>query len=166
MHLDLISGQNHEVADKARRQNPKGPLGCYLERTYGRAACSASRCEAAHMRVGHAQIFVWIHRNVVDPHFIVKMGPGATSAIADVADGVSAMDVLAREYCEALEMSVACGDAVTVVEDDGASVAAHEIGELNHGFGRSNDRLTVQGSDVDARVKCAFTIKWINALTE
>ena len=102
------------------------------------------------MRIGHAQIFVRIHRNIIDPDFIVKMGPGAAPAVADVTYGVPAMHVLAGKYCEALEMAVASCDSVTVVENNGASVAAHEIGKLNHGLCRSNDRLAVQSSDVDA----------------
>jgi hypothetical protein len=57
------------------------------------AACGKS----AHMRIGDAQILVGIYRDVVDADFIVEVRAGAAAAIADVADGVSAVHVLPRE---------------------------------------------------------------------
>jgi hypothetical protein len=44
---------------------------------------------------------VWIDRDVVDAHFIVKVGAGAASTRADVPDGVAAVQMLAREDSEA-----------------------------------------------------------------
>ena len=102
------------------------------------------------MGVGDTQVFVWIHRHVVNADFVMKVWTSAAAAVPDIADGIASVNVLAGKYCEALEMAVASCDSVTVVENNGASVAAHEIGKLNHGLCRSNDRLAVQSSDVDA----------------
>ena len=76
------------------------------------------------------------------------------------------MYVLSREYCEALEMSVARGDTVAMIKNNRASVSAHKIRELNHAFRRSNDRLTVQRTDVNPGVECAFTVEGVNSLAE
>src|SRR5271169_2530026 len=85
--------------------------------------------EAANLGHSQAQIFVGIYGDVVDADFVVEMGAGGASALADVADGVAAVDVLAGGYSEAGKMAVAGGDAVAVVDHDGASVAAEEIRE-------------------------------------
>ena len=63
-------------------------------------------------------------------------------------------------------MAVAGGDAVAVVDDDGASVAAHEIGEYDQAIGGSHDRLSVFRTDINSTVESAFSVKWIDALAE
>src|SRR5258708_36772206 len=118
------------------------------------------------MRVGHAQIFVRIDRDVVDAHFIVKMRAGAATAVANVADGVPAMDMLAGEDCEAFQMSVTRGNSVAVLEDDCAPVATHEVGKFHYAFGWRDDRLSVDCANINARVECTFAVEGINTLTE
>ena len=101
------------------------------------------------MRIGHAQIFVGIDWNIVDANFIVKMWSSASSAVADVADGIAAMYVLSREYREALQVSVARSNAVSVVKNNGSPISAHEIREFNNGFRWSDNRLSVERTDVN-----------------
>ena len=129
-------------------------------------ALLASRCEPAEVRVGHAQIFVGIDWNIVDANFIVKMWSSASSAVADVADGIAAVYVLPREYREALEMSVARSNAVSVVKNNGSPVSAHEIREFNDRFGWSDNRLSIERTDVNPGVECAFTVEGVNSLAE
>src|SRR6266700_6919017 len=118
------------------------------------------------MRVGHTQIFVGIDRDIVDADFVVKVRSGAATAVANVADGVAAMYMLAGEDGEAFQVSVTRGDPVAVLEDDSPSVAAHDVGEFHHAFRRSDDRLSVEGADIDTRVECAFAVEGIYTLTE
>ena len=49
-----------------RREQAESQLKAYL----------ASRCESARMRDRHAEVFVGIHRSVVNADFVVKMGTG------------------------------------------------------------------------------------------
>ena len=125
-----------------------------------------ARSEAAHVRVGHAQVFVRIDWDIVDADFVVKVWAGAASAIADVADRVAPVYVLPGINRKALHVSVACGDAVAVVEDDRPTISAHEVGEFYDTFGRRHNRLPVNRTDIDARVECAFTVERINTLAE
>ena len=55
--------------------------------------------------------------------------PGAAARVTDVADRIAAMNVLAGEDRQALHVPVACGNAMAMIEDDGASVSAHEVGK-------------------------------------
>ena len=63
-------------------------------------------------------------------------------------------------------MAVAGGDAVAVVDHDGFAVSAQEIGEGDHSIGGRDDGLAVGAADIDAAVKCAFTVEWDRALAE
>src|SRR5258708_6383646 len=65
----------------------------------------------------------------------MEMGAGAAAALADVADGVSAVHVLAGDAGKATQVTVAGGDAGTMVDDSGASVAANEVGKQNTAVG-------------------------------
>src|SRR6476620_11831716 len=122
--------------------------------------------ESTHVRVGHAQILVRIHRDVVDAHFVVKMWAGAASAVANVADGVAAVHMLSGINREALHVSIASGDAVAVVKNDRASVSAHEVGELDDTLSGRHDWLPVNRADIHTRVERAFTVERINAFAE
>ena len=102
------------------------------------------------MRIRHTQILVRIHGHIIDAHFVMKVGTGAAPAVADVADSVTAMNVLSRKYCEAFQMSVARRDSVPVIEQDRTAVAAHEIGKLNHAFRRSHNRLPVSCANINS----------------
>src|SRR5262252_9024350 len=110
------------------------------------------------MRVGYAEVFVGIDRDIINADFIVKVRASASSAVPHVSNGIAAMHMLPGIDRKALHVSVAGRDSVTVIDDDRASVAAHEIGELHNTLGRSHDRLTVKSANIDARVKCTFTV--------
>ena len=113
-----------------------------------------------------AKIFVGVYGDVVDADFVVEMGAGGASALAYVADGVAAMDVLPGGDGEAREVAVASGDAVAVVEHDGASVAAEEVGEGDGAIGRRDHGRAYVGGDIDAGVEGAFSVKGIDAFAE
>src|SRR5262249_46455811 len=126
----------------------------------------ASGRKPADVRVGHAQILVGIHRDIVDADFVVEVRTGAASAVADVADGVTAVNMLSGEYCETLQVSVAGCDSVTVVDHDGATIPAHEIGEFNYALGWSNDRLPEDRTNVNSGMEGAFSVERINTFAE
>ena len=112
------------------------------------------------------EIFVGVYGDVVDADFVVEMGAGGASALANVADGVAAVDVLSGGDGEAGQVAVAGGDAVAVIEHDGASVAAEEVGEGDGTVGRRDHGRAYVGGDIDAGVEGAFSVKRIDALAE
>ena len=63
-------------------------------------------------------------------------------------------------------MPVAGRDAVSVVDDDGAPVASHEIGKGYGAVGRREHGLSDYGGNIHAGVECAFTVEWIDALAK
>src|ERR1700722_7545565 len=63
-------------------------------------------------------------------------------------------------------MAVARGDAMAVIDHDGASVASEEIGEGYNAIGRRDYRRTHYGGNVDSGVECAFPVEGIDALPE
>src|SRR6266550_836594 len=76
------------------------------------------------------------------------------------------MHMLSGSHCEVGQMSVASADAVTVVDHDGAAIAAHEIGKDHHAVGGSHHALTIRRCDVHPAVKCPFTVERIDSFAE
>src|SRR4051794_36969553 len=126
----------------------------------------ASRCESAHVRVGGAQIFVRIYRCVVNTDFVVQVRAGTAASVANVADGIAAMNVFTSEYRYALHMSIACCNAVTVIKDNRPSVSAHEICKHHDCVCRRDDLLSDRRSNVNSRMERALTVKWIDAFAK
>ena len=110
----------------------------------------ASRSKSAYVSVSHAQIFVRINWNVIDPDFVVEMRSGAASTSADVADGIAAVNMLARKYRKAREVTITRGDSVTVIKNDRPAVTTHKVGKFNHAIGWRNNRLPVHRSDINS----------------
>src|ERR1700677_3284018 len=104
--------------------------------------------------------------DVVDADFVVEMGAGGASALPNVADGIATVDVLSGGDSEAGKMAVAGGDAVAVVEHDGAPVAAEEVSEGDGAVGGGNYGRTYVGGDIDPGVEGAFSVEGIDALAE
>ena len=71
------------------------------------------------------------------------MGAGTAPTLAYVSDGVSTVDVLARNDSKVAQMPVASGYAVAMVNDYCASVAAHEVGKYNYAVCRGYYRLPI-----------------------
>src|SRR5580658_2760839 len=63
-------------------------------------------------------------------------------------------------------MAVPRRDTVSVVDVDGASVAAEKVGEGDDPVGRCNYRTAYPGGNIHARVECAFSVKWIDTLAK
>ena len=101
----------------------------------------AASSESAHMCIGYAQILVGIYRDIVDTNFVVEVRTGAAAAIADVANGVAAMDVLAGVTRKALQVSVTGGDPMTVINDDRPPISTHKVRKLHNTVGGSDYRL-------------------------
>ena len=118
------------------------------------------------MRIGHAEIFVRIDGNIVDPNFIVKVGSGTAATIADVTDDVAALNVLSGKDRETFEMSVAGRDSAAMVENHCSSISTHQICKLDHACGGSDNRLAENGPDINAGVECALPIERVNALAK
>ena len=102
------------------------------------------------MRVGDAQVLVGIHRDIVDADFVMKVGPGRASAVADITDGVAAMHVLSGINRKALHMAIASRDSVAVIENDRSSISAHEVCEFNDSVCRGHDWLSIDRADIHA----------------
>ncbi len=66
-----------------------------LIRHWGSARLLAACRESTHVCDREPEILVRIYRSVVDADFVVEMGTGAASALADISDGVSAVHMLA-----------------------------------------------------------------------
>ena len=64
------------------------------------------------------------------------------------------------------KMSVECGDSMAMVDDDGAPVSVDVLGGFNKSISGSYDRSAKRAGDIYFGMKSAFTVKWINALTE
>src|SRR2546423_6256890 len=126
----------------------------------------ASRGESADVRVGSAQVFMRIYRSIVDAHFVVEVWSSAAAGIANIADSIAAMNAFAGEDRDALHMSIACSDAMAMVENYSASVSAHEIGKRHGGVRGGHDRLPNGRSNINAGMECAFTVKRIYAFTK
>src|SRR5438270_5744064 len=129
-------------------------------------ALLASRGESADVRVGSAQIFMRIDRSIVDAHFVVEVWSGAAAGIANIADGIAAMNAFSGEDRNALHMSIACSDAMAMVENYSASISAHESGKRHGGVRGGHDRLPNGRSNVNAGMECAFTVKRIDTFAK
>ena len=75
--------------------------------------------------------------SVVDANFVMEVWTSAATAQANVADRIAAMHVLSGSHREVGQVAVAGADPVTMVDHDGATVAAHEIGKHHHSVGGS-----------------------------
>src|SRR5579862_5492977 len=63
-------------------------------------------------------------------------------------------------------MAVTSGDAMAMVQDDGFTVATHEVGEDNNAVGRGQYSLAIGCGDIDAAVECALTIERVSPLAK
>src|SRR6266446_615920 len=76
------------------------------------------------------------------------------------------MDILSGGDGEAGKMAVASGDAMSMVNHNGAAVAAQEVGESDGAVGGSDHGRADTGGDIDTGVEGAFSIKRIDAFAE
>ena len=96
----------------------------------------------------------------------MQVRTSAASAQANVTDDVATAYVLSRSDRKAGKVSETGDDAVTVLQNHRATVAAHEICEIDDAVRRCHHRLANHGSDVNPGVEGAFPIEWIDALSE
>ena len=126
----------------------------------------ASGLVAVALGYGDAEILVGIDGRVVDADFVVQVGAGGASAHANVADGVAAMDLLSGRDSESRKVAVASGNAVAVIDHDGFAVSAQKVGEGYYAVGGRDDGMTERAANINAAVKCAFSVEWVDALAE
>src|SRR5262249_42669419 len=129
--------------------------------------CLLTPCRKS-ARVGdrNAEVLVRIDGRVVNADFVVQMGTGAASTEAYVTDNFTAAYMLTRADRKGREVAVACNDAVSVVENHRAAVAAHIVGEVHLAISRSHYRLAYDRGNIHSGVERSFTVEWIDALTE
>ena len=65
---------------------------------------------------------------VVHANFIMQMGRGRTAGGPDESDDLAFLHFLSDFCDEECEMSVACGQAIPVVDDEQVSVRSHPLG--------------------------------------
>ena len=63
-------------------------------------------------------------------------------------------------------MAIACGEPIAVVDFDHLAVSALKISVGHNTTGGRDDWMPVAASNVYTAVECAFTVEWIDALTE
>jgi hypothetical protein len=80
----------------------------------------------------------------------MQMRSSAAATIADIANDIAAMNVLAGKHSKAFHMPIAGGDSVAVIDYNGTSVAAHEVGELHYSIRRRQNFLAVNRADINA----------------
>src|ERR1035441_593946 len=96
----------------------RGPL---VNQKYGELIHGGSHCASISGRnlfISDAEIFVWIDRNVVNAHLIVKVRAGRASRLADIADHLASGYVLAGQNRHGGEMPVNREQVVAAVGDD------------------------------------------------
>ena len=126
----------------------------------------AAGLETAALGEGKTKIFIRIDRRVVNANLVVEVRSCRPSAEADITDGIAPMHVLTGGDGEAGKMAVTGGDSVAVIDHEGLTVPAHEIGERNDAIGGGDDRVAVIAADIYAAVKCPLAVERIDALTE
>ena len=114
----------------------------------------------------HAEIFVRVDRSVVDADFVVKVWTGRASAQPDVSDCIASPHMLPGNYRKVCEMAITRADAVSVINHHCATVAAHEISEGDRAIRRSHNWLPNSSRNINAAMKRAFTVEWIDALAK
>src|SRR5438105_15946278 len=107
------------------------------------------------MGYGQAQVFVGVHWRIVDANFVVEMRASGASAEAHIADGVAAVNVLAGGDGEARKMAVAGRNSVSMIDHDGAAIAAEEVGEGHGAIRGCNHRGAHIGGNIYAGVESA-----------
>src|SRR5215813_4950680 len=126
----------------------------------------ASGGEAADICHRQAQVFIWIDGRVVDADFVMEVRAGAAAAQADIADKVTALNVLSVDHGETGKVAIASPNPMAMVDHYGFAVSAEEISKGHYPVCRRNDRLPVGRGDVHSAVESTFAIKWINTLAE
>ena len=132
---------------------------------FGILRLAAAR-EAAAVSQGHAEVLVGIDGGTIDANFVVEVWAGGTAALADVSDDVTALDSLARGYSEAGQVAIARADAASMVHHDDLAVTAQRFGGDYDPIRGRNDLLAIRAANINTAVKCAFAVKWIDALPE
>src|SRR5262249_31768032 len=102
---------------------------------------------------GEAEVLVGIDGGVVDADFVVEVGAWGAAAEAEVADDVAALHALAGGDGGGGQMSEAGRDAVAVVHDHHAPVAAEHVREDYGAVGRGQHGTAIGGGDVHAGVE-------------
>src|SRR2546423_13444028 len=113
-----------------------------------------------------AQIFVRIHRGVVDANFVVQMRAGAASARSDIAEDVATVDRLAARNSISGHVSEQRRDSMSVIHDYRASVAVHEADCPDSSVSRRDDWRAKRSTNIDPSMERAFTVERINAFAE
>src|SRR5215467_12869398 len=90
----------------------------------------------------------------------------APPAIANVAQNIATVNDLPRSYAEAGKMAVECGNSLAVIDNNGASIAIHEAGKTNDAICGGDDASTDLAGNIDAAMKCAFTVEWVSAFSK
>src|SRR5271165_4018230 len=91
------------------------------------------------------------------------MRTGRATTQPDVSNGVASVDLLSRSDGEAGKVAVASRNVVSVVDHNGASVAAKIICEGDHAVRWRDHGRTDAGGDIYAGMEGAFSVKRIDA---
>src|SRR5215471_960715 len=118
------------------------------------------------MRDRQPQVLVRVHWRFVDADFVVEVRPGRASAEADVPNRIATVYVLPGGNRVARKVSVARRDSMSVIDNNGTPVSAHEVGERNLPVSWGNHRRADDRGNVYAGVERAFAVERINALAK
>src|SRR5260370_9058408 len=86
----------------------------------------------------------------------VKMGAGAGAGGADGADALARLDMLPDRHTDAVHVLVGRGEAMAVIDDDGAAgIEEIALGQRHGAAGRGDDRGAARGRDIDTAMRRA-----------
>ena len=107
------------------------------------------------------QILRGIHRRIVNADFVVQVRAGTVSGRTNIAQDVTPANVLPCDDGKSRKMSVEGFHSVAMIDDYFASVPCAHSSLENHSIRRRAYRVALAGGNVDAGVKCAFTLEGI-----
>src|SRR5215472_17092873 len=109
-----------------------------------------------------AEVLVGIDGCVEDADLVVEMRAGAASALTHIAQGIATVNHLSRAHGKTGKMPVEGADAVAVIDNDGATVAVHQVGKLNHSIRGRDDLGADLAGHIHTAMKRAFPTEGID----
>ena len=95
------------------------------------------------MRDAQSQVFLRVHRSVIDADFIVQVGAGGAAGQANESDELATADAITRADGKTGEMPVAGADAVAMLELNQPPVTAHGFSFGNYTVSGRDDGMAV-----------------------
>src|SRR6266436_741378 len=106
-----------------------------------------------------------VYRPVVQPNFVVEVRRSASARASNEADDVVLVDPLSHMDVESGEVAVACGQAITMIEDDQVAVSCFSLSVNNDTVRRRQHSASIKRRNVQALVQFRLTVEWISSIS-